>query len=82
MRVGGPNSMHKSMRAKNGRRIRLVEKKHGGGGLTADEAEELVGLTAEVSAYMERHHPRSTEVIDEFAAWVETLKARIRARKQ
>jgi hypothetical protein len=74
--------MHKSMRAKNGRRLDLVEKKHGGGGLTADEAEELAGLTAEVSAYMERHHPRSTEVIDEFAAWVKAMRAKIRARKQ
>lgn len=66
--------------AKNGRRIRLIEKKHREG-LNEKEAAELARLKREVAAHMEVVAPRSTEVIDEIAGRIESLKKKAAAKR-
>ena len=67
-------------KAKNRRRIELVKKKYREG-LEAAEALELAALSLQVSSHIRRKHPRDTSAFEEFAAYVDGLKARIAARK-
>ena len=67
-------------RLKNGRRIRLIEKKHKGG-LTAREAAELATLETQFSAHLKEVAPRSREVLDDFSDYVARMKAKVAAMK-
>ena len=66
---------------KNRLRIRLIQKKHREG-LNAEESVVLEQLKREISVHAERVAPRSTEVIDEFEAYVRGLKKRVAAKRR
>lgn len=66
--------------AKNGRRIRLIEKKHREG-LNAKETAELARLKREVSEHIRNIDPRSTEVLDDLAVRIEKLKKKAEAQR-
>lgn len=65
---------------KNGRRIRLIEKKHREG-LDLKEAAELARLKREVAAHMQIVAPRTSDVIDEMADRIEILKKKVAAKR-
>ena len=65
---------------KNGRRIRLIEKKHREG-LSAPESVELERLKREVYDHIQAIAPRSTEVLDEIDVRIENLKRKAVAKR-
>jgi hypothetical protein len=67
-------------KVKNGRRIRLIEKKHQQG-LDQKEAAELARLKREVAAHMQIVAPRASDVIDEMADRIEILKKKVAAKR-
>lgn len=71
----------RAMRAKNERRLDLIEKKYYGGGLDEAEEEEKARLEVEVGDYVARKFPRDHGPIDEFSAWIDRLKAKLEAKR-
>ena len=68
-------------KVKNGRRIRLIEKKHREG-LTEKETGDLKRLKAEFSEHMQAIAPRSSEVLDELAVQIEMIKAKVAKKRK
>jgi hypothetical protein len=65
---------------KNGRRIRLVEKKHREG-LNDKEEAELARLKREVYDHIQAVAPRPTDVLDEIEARIDKLKRKVEAKR-
>lgn len=70
-----------SFKAKNDRRLRLVFKKHEQG-LSVEESAELEEMDREVGEYMARKYPRDRTILDDFSAYVRSLKVKVESRRQ
>jgi len=68
-------------KAKNRRRIRLIEKRHKGR-LNERETAELATLESQFSAHLQEVAPRSREVLDEFSDYVARMKAKVASKKR
>jgi hypothetical protein len=72
----------RSFKQANERRLRLIDKKYGGGGLTPEEEAEYEMVDKFVDDWMERKHPRDTTMLDEMKARLDEIKARLAAKRR
>jgi len=68
-------------RAKNRRRLSLIDRKFDAG-LSVEEAAELDGLQTYVGEWMAKHHPRECEPIEVMEARMSQIRQRLEERRR